>query len=225
MGDGGRFYVDPAEAPIYRSLLPLCHLLLPNQFELETLTGITVTDTESLIKAVGVLHKEHDVPHVFITSTQLSTSKGSNNHAALTLIGSTSTSTRTPRPFIITPHYFPASFVGTGDAFAALMTARLREEATKAGVLNTEGWISSDDVSALELPLAKAAQLVVSSMQGILAKTWEKYDVVSKVEVKGEDEKEKHLRLMKALELRLVGNTNELLNPQNVESFKAKEVQ
>jgi pyridoxine kinase len=228
MGDSGAFYVPSAEAPIYRSLLPTCHLLLPNQFELETLTSRKITNLASLLQAVGVLHKEHRVPHVFVTSTQLK--EADNQEApALTLIGSTARSSGEARPFLIEAPYFPVYFTGTGDAFAALMTARLRDEAEKSGVIGVNGWLSPDGVPELDLPLAKAAQLVVASMQAVLSKTWKNYRAVKDAEVvddSGEEwERSRRLRLMKAIELRIVGNVHDLLNPPNKEEYQAKTIE
>ena len=72
MGDAGRFYVPEAAAPAYRALLPRCSLLLPNQFELEQLTGAPIHSIRDLTRAISRLHREHGVPHVVVTSTDLS---------------------------------------------------------------------------------------------------------------------------------------------------------
>jgi pyridoxine kinase len=228
MGDSGSFYVDPNEAPIYRTLLPLCHLLLPNQFELETLTETNITDTSSLLQAVAKLHKQYHVPHVFVTSTHLKPEGLGSAPTTLTLFGSTASSDSTPRPFMIEAPYHPAYFVGTGDAFAALMTARLRHQAQKADLLGVDGWVSGDAVPALELPLAKSAELVVASMQAILLKTFERHeDVGRSLDTAGSEAlsaQERHLRLTKSLELRVVGNVSDLIDPPDVEQYRAREI-
>jgi pyridoxine kinase len=228
MGDSGAFYVPAAEAPIYRSLLPMCHLLLPNQFELETLAGSKITTLASLTHAVGVLHKEHNVPHVFVTSTQPQDTPN-QEVSTLTLIGSTARSDGEARPFLIKAPYFPVYFTGTGDTLSALMTARLRHEAEKSGLLSVDGWVSPDHVPELELPLAKAAQLVVASMQAILSKTWKSYQATKTSDQEdgsGEEwEKARRLRLMKAVELRIVGRVHELTNPPDLDKYQPKKIE
>lgn len=228
MGDSGSFYVDPNEAPIYKSLLPLCHLLLPNQFELETLTETKITSTSSLLQAVENLHRQYHVPHVFVTSTHLNSEENSLGPTKLTLVGSTASSDSTPRPFMIEAPYHPVYFTGTGDAFAALMTARLRHQARKADLLTIDGWVSGDHVPALDLPLAKAAEIVVASMQAILVKTFERHeDVRRSLDAAGSEEvsaKERYLKLTKSLELKVVGNVSELIDPPNVERYRARKI-
>jgi pyridoxine kinase len=229
MGDSGAFYVPPAEATIYQSLLPYCDLLLPNQFELETLTEMKIENLSNLLEAVSLLHQRYKVPHVFITSTQFQNNSEAELKQAseeLTLIGSTARSDGRPRPFLIRAPYLPVYFTGTGDMFAALMTSRLRESVERSGLHKVHSWVSPDDVSALDLPLAKAAESVVASMQAVLSKTYEHYGSV-RAEYDGKDEnhdKDKNLRLMKAVELRVVGNMEALYNPPNMERYRAQNV-
>jgi len=131
---------------------------------------------------------------------------------------------------------FPIFFSGTGDMFAALTVARLRQAAMEAGVSNTASWRSPDDVPATELPLAKATEKVLASMQAILGKT---YDTYLK-EAKGIEDNEKrrasvdqvensavdrmHLLKTKAAEVRVVRNVRDLLDPPEVERYKAMAV-
>ena len=231
MGDSGAFYVPRSEAPVYQSLLPHCHLLLPNQFELETLANTKIFDITSLVDAVGVLHREYKVPHVFVTSTQVKEDKNENElqgPSHLTLIGSTAKADGTPRAFIIDAPYFPVYFSGTGDTFAALITARLREEAFRADLLNVNGWVSPDSVPNLDLPLAKAAELVVASMQALLSRTYQRYDKIRATEKENNTEeaheKESHLKLTKAAELKVVGHVNDLTNPPNVDHYRVRSI-
>ena len=59
MGDFDRgFYVKPDIPGIFKNeLIPLSDIATPNQFELEALTGIEITDTTSAIKAINLLHE------------------------------------------------------------------------------------------------------------------------------------------------------------------------
>jgi len=58
MGDVGRgLYVKPDIPDMFKNeLVPLADIVSPNQFELETLTGITVSTLSDVIKAIEILH-------------------------------------------------------------------------------------------------------------------------------------------------------------------------
>lgn len=231
MGDAGHLYVTPSVLPAYRSLLRSADLLLPNQFEAELLSEVKITDLASLVKAIQVLHKEYQVPHVIITSIRF------NAEERLSVIGSSATSTWQPRLWKITVPSYPVFFSGTGDMFAALTVARLREAVFEAGLQHTASWRSPDDVEATELPLAKAAEKVLASMQAVLGKTYEYYEVNLKAieeaeERSGPGHKEaeggpsrSHLLMTKATEVRVVRNARDLVDPPDLGSYKAEAVE
>lgn len=248
MGDNGRIYVAEDTVPVYKSLLKDADLILPNQFEAELLSGVKIHDLVSMRQAIAQLHRAYQTPHVIITSMRLpsttdDTSTGSDEDLAapakLSIIGSTRTSGLKPRLFRITVPAFPVFFSGTGDMFAALMVARLRQAAHAAGLLNQPSWRSPDDVESTELPLAKAAEKVLSSMHAILKDTAEHYDAaVRKWEDEGRNElnggtgeeqaeeldTQRHLRFTRAAEVRVVRNAKALLEPPDLEQFKAQPV-
>lgn len=96
--------------------------------------------------------------------------------------------------------------------FAALMLVRLREAANTAAVLNNTAWQSPDDVTATDLPLAKATEKALASMHAVLTKTAR----VREEELSGmneEDEKKAHVRRTKASEVRVVRYAEELRHP------------
>ncbi|KAH3914338.1 pyridoxal kinase [Parastagonospora nodorum] len=157
----------------------------------------------------------------------------------LTIIGSTATSDYKPRLFRIDTPQLPLFFSGTGDMFAALTVPRLIEAVQATPELSSKpSWRSPDDVPAEELPLAKAAQKVLASMQAILTKTTEtcqekmkSYDTRAAKEGRGEGDeadeevaKKRHLALTNASEVKVVRYVKELLNPPNLERFKPKAV-
>jgi len=112
--------------------------------------------------------------------------------------------------------------------FAALSLARFREEADKAGLLETDSWLSPDEVKPVDLPLAKAIEKVLGSMGLVLLKTKEARDkklrhLRSLAADEGLDERARHVRITKASELRLVQSQKELLNPGAV--FRAVELE
>ncbi|KAL9106430.1 MAG: hypothetical protein Q9227_008518 [Pyrenula ochraceoflavens] len=137
-----------------------------------------------------------------------------------------------PRLFRITIPALPCFFSGTGDMFAALLIARLRQFCAEAKLLQSASWMPDDEVPAVDLPLAKATEMVLASMQTILEKTIEardkelevmKSDIGRRMDVDGEqdneddgDEAERnrmHLAQTKAGEVRVVRNVRDLVEP------------
>jgi pyridoxine kinase len=157
----------------------------------------------------------------------------------LTIIGSTATADYKPRLFRIDTPQLPLFFSGTGDMFAALTIPRLIEAVQATPELSSKpSWRSPDDVPADELPLAKAVQKVLASMQAVLAKTteichekMEAYDARVEKEGRGEGDeaddertKRRHLALMNASEVKVVRYVKELLDPPDMERFKPQAV-
>jgi len=60
MGDTGRgFYVKPDIPGMFKNeLLPLADIACPNQFELETLTGVSINSIDDALKAIKILHEK-----------------------------------------------------------------------------------------------------------------------------------------------------------------------
>ncbi|TRY73309.1 hypothetical protein TCAL_02240 [Tigriopus californicus] len=122
MGDmGPGLYVPETLLPIYQNqILPLADICLPNQFEIELLTGMKVNTESEALEAMGKVH-DLGVGTVILSSTELAKDR-------LIAIASTrdrEDPTRCQRYKIEIPK-FPAAFVGTGDLFTALSTAWLR---------------------------------------------------------------------------------------------------
>jgi pyridoxine kinase len=246
MGDNGRIYVDEDELPVYRDLLRDADLILPNQFEAELLSGVKITDVKSMHAAIEALHAEYGLPHILITSVRLPASQSATpsslerdlaGAATLSVVGSSCTAAgngNKPRIFSITVPALPIFFSGTGDMFAALMVARLQQEAAAAGLLGVESWQSPDGVAAEDLPLAKAAEKVLASMHVVLKDTAVRYERQAELlreeskddggRTEEERETARHLRLTKAAEVRVVKNAQALREPPVIDGFKAKGV-
>jgi pyridoxine kinase len=158
----------------------------------------------------------------------------------LTIIGSTATSDYKPRLFRIDMPQLPLFFSGTGDMFAALTIPRLIEAVQAVPELSSKpSWRSPDDVPADELPLAKACQKVLASMQSILGKTTETcqekmkvYDARVEKEGRGEGHeaseeraKKRHLALMNASEVKVVRYAKEIMDPPDLGKFKPRRVE
>lgn len=115
--------------------------------------------------------------------------------------------------------------------FAALTVARLREAVFAADpqLRTTKAWVSPDDVKATDLPLAQTTVKVLASMHSVLEKTMEARNAellatagqVNEQLDAEEKQKQEHLRLTKAAEVRLVRNVRYLRDP--VVEFKAQE--
>jgi len=159
----------------------------------------------------------------------------------ITIIGSTATSDFKPRLFRIDTPELPLFFSGTGDMFAALTIPRLIEAVHSSSIPDLSSrpsWRSPDDVPAAELPLAKACQKVLASMQAILNKTtvtcqerMKVYDARAAkegcgegVEAEADIAKRRHLALMNASEVTVVRHVKELIDPPNLDRFKPRSV-
>ncbi|KAI1757072.1 Ribokinase-like protein [Xylaria castorea] len=192
MGDNGKIYVAEDVVPAYRSLIHHADLILPNQFEAELLSGVAITDSASLERAIEVLHDIYNLPHIVITSVSLPIRSASQTPSStrpasptqsqapstptMSVVGSTRTSDRKPRLFTIQFPVFNAYFSGTGDMFAALMVVRMREAVACSagdGTRHAASWVSPDDVEPTNLPLARAAEKVLASMHKVLERTCE----------------------------------------------------
>lgn len=249
MGDDGRLYIPEDEVPAYKALLPEADLILPNQFEAELLSGVEITNLESLAQAVAALHATYRVAHVVVTSLRLhprtgrtlpvttdAPELGPDEQEMLTCVGSSMMQDGRPRLFRIDVPAFPVFFSGTGDMFAALMVARLRAEAMAAGIQGTRGWRSPDEVSATELPLAKAAEKVLASMQVVLGRTYDAmkgidFDAEASGLGEGEEDRagtelKQHLARTKAAEVKVVKNVEVLKTPpqEELQRLKATEI-
>lgn len=140
----------------------------------------------------------------------------------MSVIGSTARADFSPRIFKIDVPAIDCFFSGTGDMFAALTVVRLREAATEANLSGTKSWVSSDDIEATELPLAKAVEKVIGSMHAILAKTKEARDrelegmggPLGVMEKEKDSEKRLGLRRTKAAEVRVVRCLEDLRSPR-----------
>jgi pyridoxine kinase len=237
MGDNGNLYVAEDVVPAYKALIKDADLILPNQFEAEyaplifcagyrlltlsrTLSGVKIVDMDTLKLAITTLHEQFKIPHIIITSIAFPQPGAT---PSLCVVGSTFTSAATPRMFSVQIPAIDCFFSGTGDMFAALMLVRFRQAVSNTpGLMDIDAWVSPDNVQATELPLAKAAELVLASMHDVLTQTKIRRDEELEKyarQVRGrsdevEDEKKMRLVRSKAAEVRLVRNLPLLRNPE-----------
>ena len=215
-----------------------------NVLLIRVLAGIKISSLSTLAEAVSVIHKTYSVPHLIITSVQLSkllpgsspaAAASAPSEASLTVIGSTTRSDGSPRLFRVDVPALDCYFSGTGDMFAALTVARLREAVfndSDQNLRSTKSWVSSDSVQATHLPLAKATVKVLESMHSVLEKTLQARNAeIARATASGgdssdalteEDKRKQEVLLQsKAAEVRLVRNVRFLKAP--TVQFKAQE--
>ena len=140
----------------------------------------------------------------------------------ISVIGSTARLDNSPRLFKIDVPAIDCYFSGTGDMFAALTIVRLREAVAEQHLAQAKSWVSPDTIKAVDLPLAKAVEKVLGSMQTVLEKTKKARDEslesmsgpLGALEKERGSEKRVHLRETKAAEVRLVRNLTDLREPK-----------
>ncbi|KAJ9479096.1 putative pyridoxal kinase BUD17 [Pseudozyma hubeiensis] len=232
MGDMGRgMYVSPDVLPIYQAMLEYATIITPNQFEAQALTGMQITDLDSLKQVFFTLHKKHKVPHVIITSVELSDvdlqrigaqRNMADGRPAMLQVGSSCEievrggERQKPklevddlRIWLIQFPEVQGYFSGVGDMFAALTLGRFHPD-TK---------IAADDLT----PIAKASELAIASLQGVLSNTCRVIDELERNLGEGEKEKdevEARVDRMRRRELRVVQSKKEIESPTIV--YRAK---
>lgn len=248
MGDNGRLYVAEDIVPAYKQLIREADLVVPNQFEVELLSGVSISTLTGVANAVSALHKAYGTSHVVVTSVRVgdanATKEASGDAGAasetLTVVGSSKTKDGRPRLFKIQVPKLDCFFSGTGDMFAGLLVARLREACAADGLLERAAWMPDDDVQAVDLPLARAVEKVLSSMQMVLEKTLVARDEelrsfgqspgasIGGVEGQGNagsdsEGKRRYLAETKAAEVRVVRNAKDLIHPE--QRYKAQSLE
>ena len=136
LGDNGRLYVPQALVDVYRDeVVPLADALLPNQFEAEVLSGISIRTEADARAACDVLHRK-GVNLVIITSAEFRAADdtGSADTSGATLATPSASAAPAPLSILLSrrPHgsswrriyrvdvpQLPARFAGTGDLLVA----------------------------------------------------------------------------------------------------------
>jgi len=172
LGDNGVMYVDQTLVDIYRSkVIPLAHIITPNQFEAELLTGLKLEDEDGVCNVLKQLHSQGP-EIVILTSVEFSTSKDTlhcylsyNNHDELHI-------TR------IDVNKLPGYFTGTGDIAAALSLAWLHRLHYSNDTIPLQSTMESNDEPNWEAyhTTSKAFYHVLSTMKAVLIKTTKKAD-------------------------------------------------
>ena len=135
LGDHGKFYVPKELVQVYvDTVIPLADVVTPNQFEVEQLTGITIT---TLHDALGACNKLHIMGPslVFVTSMVLD-EEVSSNEKNISILASRRVEGKEDEVWHIDCPMIPGSFTGTGDLTASLFLAHLaRDPANLPGIM------------------------------------------------------------------------------------------
>ncbi|KAK2464041.1 hypothetical protein APHAL10511_003985 [Amanita phalloides] len=181
MGDAGRLYVAPDVIPIYQAMISLATIITPNWFEVETLTGIPLTDFTSLRRAIEILHKDCRVANVVISSIPLhswlkpflpSIIKPAESTTSPYLLCIASEMTEDANSDNISKvsagsvPQIPGYFSGVGDLFSALILGHYHPQMKQNGknVPNGNAKFGAD-------PLTAATTLALSITHAVLSST------------------------------------------------------
>ncbi|KDQ19628.1 hypothetical protein BOTBODRAFT_102651 [Botryobasidium botryosum FD-172 SS1] len=188
LGDDGKLYVSPDNLPIYRDrLFPIATIITPNWFEAELLTGVSITSVTTLRVALRILHEEHHIPNVVISSLKIHDSFIASLPADIRPDGQPEDemyssksllclcSASSPSPVSGEPSLAPQSvvhaltvpsikgyFSGVGDIFSALVLAHFPSSSTPA---------ATSTASPITHPLAYATSRALSTTHTLIYAT------------------------------------------------------
>lgn len=126
LGDNGKLYVDPSTVQVVKDILSdpnnIISLTTPNQFEMELLTNIKITDLNSLTSCFQEFHRLYPtIRRVVVTSIILPDNQDTYISAFWDM---TKPNTH---PYYYSVPRIPAQFFGSGDLFTALLMDSLQK--------------------------------------------------------------------------------------------------
>ena len=128
MGDHGKLYLPKENISIYKRLISIATFITPNGFEASLLSGIEISDLNSVMKIFDKLHSMGPTT-IIITSTELS-DKPQN---LLYLLCSDS---KSQKRWMIEFPKLKSTVSGTGDLFNALLLGYLPKQDLNAQVFS-----------------------------------------------------------------------------------------
>ncbi|KAF8578801.1 Ribokinase-like protein [Ramaria rubella] len=214
MGDAGKLYVSADVVPIYRELVSLATIITPNYFEVELLTQVPINSTTSLQRILRILHEEHNVPHVVISSIPLngsfpttipgwllpsSSKDGSEAEDHLLCIASSKLAEGSEVPSVVHALHIPripGYFSGVGDLFSALVLAHFHRSS------NT----STPSLTSLSYAVTRSSQTIHALLRRThrYSMTLPPEDRTISDEELDTHDPERKVRRMKGRELRLI---------------------
>jgi pyridoxine kinase len=174
LGDHGKFYVPPELAQVYKDVvIPQADVVTPNQFEVEQLTGIKISNLDDAKQACAKLHSMGP-SIVFLTSVVLDETPDVISIVASSKKSSESNNDVSFEQWKIDCPKIPGSFTGTGDVTAALLLGHLAKSN------------SSDNA------LKNAMEKVINSMYVLIERTYQ---------AQGETVQSKELQLIQSKDI------------------------
>ncbi|CAB4255412.1 similar to Saccharomyces cerevisiae YNR027W BUD17 Putative pyridoxal kinase, a key enzyme in vitamin B6 metabolism [Maudiozyma barnettii] len=127
LGDNGKLYVDMECVTIYKDILSTCqvYLTVPNQFEMETLTGMKIKDMDTLKRSFQNFHRSYPgVKRVIVSSIDFSMDHSQSTDCD-TYTVAFAESPNFDQFQYFTVEKIQAHFNGSGDLFSALLVDML----------------------------------------------------------------------------------------------------
>ncbi len=179
LGDNDQFYVPEELLDVYKTqLIPIAHVITPNYFEVEVLTGMKVNTTDDARKAANLLHdmgakivvmtgqrlqKNSTTDNIAIQTTRIESVDADTTAAAVSSAGHESPppqsiilSIRLKNEISNTLHRIdvptqPGYFFGCGDLFAALTACGIYRAINIAGnnLNNIENSSNADNTPSI----------------------------------------------------------------------------
>nr|CCD17296.1 unnamed protein product [Trypanosoma congolense IL3000] len=118
MGDDGKMYCKQEVLEAYRELIPFADVVTPNYFEASLLSGVSVTNLETAVKAADWFHAR-GVPQVIIKSFR---QEDDPQHLRFLYSAKKGADAAVQRFTGVVP-YHEGRYTGTGDVFAASLLA------------------------------------------------------------------------------------------------------
>ena len=195
-GDDGRLYCKPEMPAAYRDIiLPLATVLIPNQYEAELLSGMSIHSESDALAACRFLHSKGPST-VIISSLDLPGSSDWVTIIASTIDAQQQESSSFQTLKLRVPR-IDAYFTGTGDLFSALILA----------------WLSRSPHD-----LKFAVEKAVAGLQAVLLDTVEHSKLFSSNSnssaAGGGGGDDRTAAVCAARELRLIQNQDKLIDPE-----------
>lgn len=198
MGDEERgLYVSSEVPALYRSLIAQATIITPNQFELEVLAEVPVVTLQDVCHACDALHAR-GVRNIVVT-----TFRDPEDRDFIKIVASSRKTDGHNDRFLVRVPYHPRPYQGTGDLFAALLTANYFRKRS----------------------LRQAVPAVLDAMAPVLARTGRRFDAVIKdrdwrAEKTPGADKVKHAEICRACELCIIESAADIMSPAKLYSVE-----
>lgn len=172
LGDNGKLYVDMECVNIYKELLSQCsiYLTVPNQFEMETLTDIRITDMGTLKRSLVKFHDLYPgVQRVIVSSIDIGTKSkdGSGTYTVAFAEGKDFSKFK-----YFTVDKINAHFNGSGDLFSASLVDMLFPHSREASSNPADLWEAIGKALTLTHQiLARTYQLTIEEDTNVSSKS------------------------------------------------------